>query len=79
MMALVLFNQKSKGYKKHKIRSTPNPLFMRFINGFFTKKIVGIYQEYIGGEGFGLHRAGNKYFITLCDVQRCSQRMCQVN
>ena len=31
-----------------------------------------IRQAYIGGEDFGVHRAGNKHSVPVCHVQRCT-------
>lgn len=74
-MDLEFFAYKNRKHKSHKIRSTLNPLFMRVLRRFFTIKNNEIYQEYIGGADFGLHRAGNKHIILVCNVQRRPKRM----
>ena len=75
MMDLVFFKPEKQTQKNHKIRSTLKSLFMRVSRPFLTKKKCKTYQTYIGGEDFGLHRAGNKHVIIVCDVQRRPQRM----
>ena len=64
-----------KNIKDEKIFMVPNPVTMRFSRRFLKSENRKIRQAYIGGEDFGLHRAGIKHIIAVCNVQRCPQRM----
>ena len=64
-----------KNIKDEKIFMVPNPVTMRFLRRFLKSENRKIRQAYIGGEDFGVHRAGNKHIILVCDVQRRPQRM----
>ena len=75
MMDSVFLTLQNAKQKKHKIRSTLKPVFMRVCRPFLTIKKHKTYQAYIGGEDFDLHRAGDKHIILVCNVQRCPQRM----
>lgn len=75
MKISVFFRSHKRVSDNAKIFMALKPVFKRFSRLFEKGKNAKIRQEYIGGEDFGLHRAGNKHVILVCDVQRRPQRM----
>ena len=69
------FRSQKRVLDNAKIFMAIKPVFKRFSRLFEKGENAKIRQEYIGGEDFGLHRAGNKHVIIVCDVQRRPQRM----
>ena len=69
-------------FKPHRKMVNDEKIFIRlksmlkpFPRHFREDENAEIRQAYIGGEDFGLHRAGDKHIILVCNVQRCPQRM----
>ena len=70
-----IFKPRAKRVSDEKIFMVLKSMLVPFPRRFDEIKNPKIRQEYIGGEDFGLHRAGNKHIVTIRNVQRCPHKM----